>query len=177
LDIRRGELQLDGASVLCRPKGWQRRPRPRTVAPPGAVVAALKAHRAAQLEARLHAGTAWQDHALVFCQVDGRPIDPRQDWAAWGQVLSAAGLSKARVHVMRHTTGTVLLDLGEDLSIVQEVLGHAYIRTTRGYQDVGVEMTKRAADRMNRGLLSRLLSPILSLCGSVGGHEIAPQVL
>jgi integrase len=78
---------------------------------------------------------------------------------------------------MRHTTGTVLLDLGEDLSIVQEVLGHAYIRTTRGYQDVGVEMTKRAADRMNRGLLSRLLSPILSLCGSVGGHEIAPQVL
>lgn len=40
---------------------------------------ALRGHRAAQARERLAAGDLWQDHDLVFCQPDGRLLDPRRD--------------------------------------------------------------------------------------------------
>ncbi len=57
----------------------------------------------------------------------------------------------------------MLLELGEDLAIVQEVLGHADVRSTRGYQKVRTEATKRAAKRMGGKLFPAVLSLILSL--------------
>jgi integrase len=38
--------------------------------------AALREHCAAQAQERLIAGSAWQDHDLVFCRGDGTPIHP-----------------------------------------------------------------------------------------------------
>jgi integrase len=55
---------------------------------------------------------------------------------------------------MRHTAATMMLELGVDIAVVQEVLGHADIRTTRGYQTVRTEATKRAAKRMGGALFS-----------------------
>lgn len=142
--------KADGGLVFTRPKGWRRRPRPRVVALPPGVAKLLREHRAAQDGERLAAGSWWKDNGLVFCHRDGRPIDPRVDWGEWKELLAEAGVPPARVHVMRHSTATALLDLGVDISIIQEVLGHADIRTTRGYQDVGVELTRRAAKRIDR---------------------------
>lgn len=142
----------DGGLVFTRPKGWRRRPRARQVVLPPGVVALLREHRAAQNAERLAAGNFWAGLDLVFCQEDGQPIDPRSDWGEWKHILKAAGVPDARLHVMRHTAATVLLELGEDLSIIQEVLGHADMRTTRGYQNVGVELTRRAAARMDEAL-------------------------
>lgn len=141
--------KMDGGLVFTRPKGWRRRPRPRIVALPAGVAALLREHRATQAAERLEVGSWWKDHDLVFCHRDGRPIDPRVDWGEWKEVLAEADVAPARVHVMRHSAATALLDLGVDISIIQEVLGHADIRTTRGYQDVGVKLTRRAAERMN----------------------------
>lgn len=139
----------DGGLVITRPKGWRRRPKPRVVALPPGLVRALRRHRAIQASERLSMGSSWHDHGLVFCHPDGRPIDPRVDYGEWQDILREAGVQPARVHVMRHSTATALLDLGVDISIVQEVLGHADIRTTRGYQDVTAEITRRAAVRMD----------------------------
>ncbi|PZM91470.1 MAG: integrase [Actinobacteria bacterium] len=150
-----------GGLVFTRPKGWRRRPRPRVVALPGSLVQMLREHRARQAAERLAAGSWWQDYDLVFCQPNGRPIDPRADYGEWQDILREAGVPPARVHVMRHSTATTLLDLGVDISIVQEVLGHADIRTTRGYLDVGVEMTRRAAaswDRLLSGSVTDLVT-------------------
>lgn len=52
------------------------------------------------------AGTWWKANDLVFCRPDGQPIDPRMDWAEWKVVLQEAGVSDARVHVMRHSAAT-----------------------------------------------------------------------
>jgi len=144
--------RAEGGLQFTRPKGWRRRPRPRVVALPAGVAQLLREQRAAQAAERLHAGTWWKDHDLVFAHLDGRPIDPRVDWGMWKELLVEAGVPSARVHVMRHSTATALLDMGEDISIIQEVLGHADIRTTRGYQDVTPELTRRAASKMD-GLL------------------------
>jgi integrase len=162
LDLRRDETQLTRlvrrggkmvaepvALVFCRPKGWRRRPRPRVVGVPAGVVAELRRLRAAQAAARLAAGVWWNDHDLVFTQPNGQPLGHRQDYAEWHEVLAAAGLPPARVHVLRHTAATVLLELGEQPEVVQEVLGHADPRTTRAYQDVSTALTHRAAARMD----------------------------
>ncbi|MFI6763329.1 tyrosine-type recombinase/integrase [Micromonospora sp. NPDC050417] len=138
----------DGGLVLTRPKGWRRRPHPRVVALPPGVARLLREHKETQKAEMREVGTYWHANDYVFCHRDGRPMDPRVDWADWKDLLREAGVPDARVHVMRHSTATALLELGVDLSIVQEVLGHSDLRTTRGYQDVGVELTRRAAAAM-----------------------------
>jgi hypothetical protein len=40
------------------------------------------------MAARLAAGAAWEDHDLVFCQPNGRPIDRSDDWRAWKNLLA-----------------------------------------------------------------------------------------
>ncbi|MCX4474849.1 site-specific integrase [Micromonospora sp. NBC_01655] len=142
----------DGGLVITRPKGWRRRPHPRVVALPPGVAQLLREHQEAQKAEMREAGTWWKANDYVFCHRDGRPIDPRVDWAEWKEILREAGVPEARVHVMRHSTATALLEMGVDISIVQETLGHTDIRTTRGYQDVGVELTRRAAAAMEAGM-------------------------
>ncbi len=142
----------DGGLVITRPKGWRRRPHPRVVALPPGVAQLLREHREAQKAEMREAGSWWKANDFVFCHRDGRPIDPRVDWGEWKDILREAGVPDARVHVMRHSAATALLDFGVDISIIQEVLGHADIRTTRGYQDVGAELTRRAAAAMESGM-------------------------
>jgi hypothetical protein len=59
----------------------------------------------------------------------------------------------------------MLLELGVDAAIVQEVLGHADPRSTRGYQKVRTGATKTAASGWARACFRALLSLILSLSG------------
>ena len=47
------------------------------------MVADLTAHRAEQDRERRHAGDMWEEHNLVWCQPNGRPIDARADWEEW----------------------------------------------------------------------------------------------
>jgi len=90
-----------------------------------------------------------------------RSAGARVLWAGEGRSgatrkrASDAGLEDAGTHVLRHSAATLLLEMGEELAVVQEVLGHADIRTTRGYAKVSVGLTRRAADRMEKGLFGR----------------------
>ncbi len=81
----------------------------RTVVLPDALREALRAHRTTQLQERMAAGSEWRDDDLVFARVNGRPIDPRRDWAGWKGLLEAAGVRDARLHDARHTAATLLL--------------------------------------------------------------------
>src|SRR5690348_3027297 len=74
--------------------------RRKTVQLPPELITALKEHRDAQYLEKLGAGSEWREHDLVFAQPDGRPIDPRDDWQEWSDVLEAAGLPHHGVHAM-----------------------------------------------------------------------------
>lgn len=53
--------------------------------------------------------------------------------SAWRTALRRAGIENLRFHDLRHTVGTRLVQSGTDLSLVQDVLGHEHISTTRRY--------------------------------------------
>jgi integrase len=100
----------------------------RTIALPPQLVAALKAHRAAQLHERMTAGPAWHDGDFVWCQSNGRPIGNHADWDEWRTLLKAAGIRQVRVHDARHTAATLLLAQGVDQRVVMEILGHSSLK-------------------------------------------------
>lgn len=132
----------------------------RTVMLPDELAAALKVHRAEQDAERELAGELWEQHSppggepgLVFAQPNGRPIDPRQDWAAWKELLRDAGVRDARLHDARHTSASLLLAEGVPARVVMELLGHSQISLTLGtYSHVAPEVSRAAAERMGGAL-------------------------
>jgi integrase len=137
-----------GGMVFRRPKGKSRR----VITLPAELVTALRKHRALQNEQRLAAGSAWEDWDLVFCQPNGRPIDPRADRAEWGELLQRAGVRQVRLHDGRHTAATLLLEQGVHVRAIQRIVGHSDVRTTEAYTHVGDEVTRDAARRMGAAL-------------------------
>jgi integrase len=160
----------DGGLVLRRPKTWEHNPVPRVVGLPTFVVAALREHKDAQRAEKRHAGTAWRQFPhpdggladFVFRQPDGAPIDPRQDWGEFQDILRAAGQEPARVHSLRHTAATTAVDLGVGIEIVQEMLGHAQVQTTRGYQTVRAAATGRAAEKIGEALFGATVTDLVT---------------
>ena len=133
------------------------------------MVDALRAHRSAQLEERIRAGSLWDDGDLIFTQVNGRPIDPRADWSAWKALLARAGVHDARLHDARHTAATLLLTQGVPARVAMQILGHSQISLTLGtYSHVMPELAEEAATRVGHALwgpLATTLAPSKPLWG------------
>ncbi len=79
---------------------------------------------------RLEAGSFWEDKGLVFSNAFGGPLDPARVNEAFHRALSKAGLPRIRVHDLRHTAATLLLERGVHPKAVQEFLGHSTITLT-----------------------------------------------
>ena len=85
---------------------------------------------------RLHATLRGHRHLRgekVFCQPDGAPLEPRWVKRIFDHVTRVAGLPSMRVHDMRHSFASQLVMAGVPLRAVQELLGHANIKTTQRY--------------------------------------------
>jgi site-specific recombinase XerD len=111
---------------------------------------ALSAHRKHQVEERLQAGSWWWDQDLVFCNEFGGPLQERTVRAQFRRHLESANLPHIRIHDLRHTVATLLLQEGENPKIVQEMLGHSSITITLGiYSHVIPTMHKSAAAKLD----------------------------
>ena len=124
----------------------------KTVPLPPELVSVLRAHRAAQNRERLAAANVWEDHDLVWCQPNGRPVGAETDLDEWREILRQAGIPAYGTHAMRHSAATIALEEGVALAVVQEMLGHSDIRVTRGYTHVSSPLAADAAERMGRAL-------------------------
>jgi len=71
----------------------------------------------------------------------------------WGPIQQAAELSSVRVHTLRHTAASLLLAGGVKPTIVQEMLGNAFIRLTLDtYSHVTPTLQMTAGDAFDRML-------------------------
>ena len=87
-------------------------------------VRVLQEHRRWKLEERKGAGDAYQDQGLIFCQSDGRPLDPDVVTHTFGRLAVRAGLPVIRLHDLRHTFATLSLKAGIPTEVVSRILGH-----------------------------------------------------
>ncbi len=74
----------------------------------------------------------------LFLNHRGEGLSRKGMWKRFSDIRARAGIT-AKVHTLRHSFATHLLDGGADLRSVQELLGHADINTTQIYTHVGRE--------------------------------------
>lgn len=65
-----------------------------------------------------------------------------------GDVLRRAGVPTGSAHRLRHTYATRLVQAGENLRVVQELLRHASLQTTQIYTGVTFDQQKAAIERL-----------------------------
>jgi integrase len=152
VDLENGVLTVRHSLSRVVGEGLQLGPtksdRERVIVLPKPLLAELRAHRAAQLEERLAAGSWWHDGDYVFPKPDGRPIDPKDDWRAWRALLDEAGVQHVRLHAARHTAATMLLAMGVPVKVAMDILGHTKSAMTEGYQQRVDELHEDAADKI-----------------------------
>lgn len=120
----------------------------RTLPMPTPLVLALRRHRQQQREARIHAGSVWEETGLVFTNAYGRPVDPRDHSVHWTAFLEELGIRPARLHDARHTAATLLLVQGVDQRVVMSMFGWTSAAMTTRYQHVVPELVNEAGRRM-----------------------------
>lgn len=145
----RYQLQRVGGALVRAPlkTGGSRR----TLALPGVTVAAFKRQRARQKEARLIAGSRWQETGYVFTSSIGTPLDARNVVRHFHAALDRAGLPRMRFHSLRHSAASFLIAMGASLEDVKQSLGHSQISVTSDfYSHLLDEGRTETAARMDR---------------------------
>ena len=76
---------------------------------------------------------------------------------AWRNVRSRAGLHGVRLHDLRHSFASRALALGEGLSMIGKLLGHARIETTSRYAHLARDSVRESAERVAESIAEDLL--------------------
>ncbi|HEY7431911.1 MAG TPA: tyrosine-type recombinase/integrase [Streptosporangiaceae bacterium] len=144
--VRRTMARVGGELVFKAPKTPKSR---RTVALAPVAAERLRRHRAGQ-------PVRGRD-ALVFTGPRGQLVSSQADGADWKALLADLGLPPAwRVHDLRHAAATALLQMGVDVRVVQEILGHSSAAVTQNvYQHVAPVLHERAAESLDAWLRGR----------------------
>jgi integrase len=83
-----------------------------------------------QGEEKAFLGDAYVDSSCVCRWPDGHPIKPEYVSRRFPKLLKEFGLPHIRFHDLRHSSASLLLELGFSLKEIQEWLGHSDISTT-----------------------------------------------
>lgn len=104
----------------------------RSISLPSFVIARLKHHRIQQREQQLKVGKEWEEKDLVFPNRKGGYLSPKILFESFERLLKRAGLPHIRFHDLRHSAATILLSMGVNPKVIQEILGHSNISMTLG---------------------------------------------
>jgi integrase len=117
----------------------------------GLAEGALAARRQAQVADRTSLGRCWIDTGLVFTTRTGRPVEPRNLVRSFIRICQGSKVRRIRVHALRHTTASLLKDLGVPARDAQIILGHAHITTTQQiYTHVDAVARRDALTKLNK---------------------------
>lgn len=121
----------------------------RTIPLPPFAVERLRRHRIEQAQRFMVAGARPDGDTLVF-EHDGLPWVPTSFGMLYARLRDEAKLPKVRLHDLRHSYASLLLQSGSDLKTVSTALGHSSVAITADtYAHVSPVMLQSAADRLN----------------------------
>ncbi len=144
----------DGTYIFQEPKTAKGR---RAVALSPTSCMLLRAHRERQEADAELLGTPLAGDSLVFGHVDGTPRAPATLTHAFRKLARRIGLYGVRLHDLRHTHASLLLQQGVHPKIVSERLGHANIQITLGtYSHLLPGMQEAAVDAFDKALADPL---------------------
>lgn len=132
---RRSKVAVDGPTKT---------KKTRTISISADTVGAMRLHRQQQIEDRLKAGPHWIDNDdFVFRNERGGPIWPETPTRLMARLCAGAGVKRLKLHELRHTHATILLNHSVPIHEVSQRLGHVdtnetlrtYARVIRARQD------------------------------------------
>lgn len=85
-------------------------------------------------------------------RVQGQPLTNPQK--CFNRALMKAGITDFRIHDLRHTHASILVNNGATLYEVQTILGHQQSKTTTRYAHLGDATLRRVSDKVSKTILS-----------------------
>ncbi len=168
LAVRWRDVDLDGALLTVnqaveetkaglRVKSPKTKRSRRNITLPALMVEALRRHKVRQLEERMKLGLGRDHDGLVFTDLEGGLVRPRNLTKEFGRIVKLTGLRPVTFHGLRHTHITTLLDDGVNPKVVSERVGHASVAITlQIYGHVIPNMQTDAAARVDAALRGTL---------------------
>jgi integrase len=153
VDLDVGQLSVVASIEQTRAGCREKQPKSgkgRTIVLPAMLIEELRKHRLEQAQALLGIGIRITPDHHVVMQPDGMARTPNGLTAGYRIFLNARGLKRVRLHDLRHTHATHLLQSGIHPKIASERLGHSKVGITLDlYSHVLPGMQDEAADRIN----------------------------
>lgn len=127
----------------------------RSIPLPKFAVDRLRQHRREQKD-RFDALGIWRTHESLVFDRAGEPWNPNTFGTEFAKRARKLKLPPVRLHDLRHSYATLMLESGVDLKTVSQALGHSTIRITADtYAHVTPSMQQAAADRLDKMLSGR----------------------
>ncbi|MBQ8904448.1 MAG: site-specific integrase [Oscillospiraceae bacterium] len=121
------------------------------------VVSTLKFAKEKYMKDLAEYGKGFQNLGFIIRQDDGSPISPNAMTRKWRRFLNRnEDLPKIRLHDLRHSNATALIQAGVSPKVVQQRLGHADVNITLNtYTHVLPEMDIEAAKKLDEIMLTK----------------------
>ena len=158
LSVTETVYKLGGTCIIKEPKTSKSR---RRIALTPSLGLVLRQHRSAQEMQRALLGKPLTDGDFVFAHPDGTLLDPSTVSHTFNKIIRKAGLPHIRLHDLRHTHASLLLQAGVHIKVVQERLGHSSIRVTLDtYSHVIGGLQEAAAQRFDDLLAAKRIENV-----------------
>lgn len=138
-------------------KGPKSKKSKRLLSLPESVVEELKFFQLQWKKEKMRMRDKWieKDRQWVFCNEDGTHFHPDTPTTWWTRFTKRADVRYIKLHDLRHTSATLLINQGVHAKIISERLGHSDIRVTMNtYGHVLRKADQEAANKLN-GLFSK----------------------
>ena len=168
--LRRGELvglmwddiDFDKKTITIsrsayKPKGEEQRTKStksvssnRTVYIPESCAITLYELKIDQARKKREAKELWVESGFVFTDKYGKTLSIYAPTRISAEVQEGHGLRHLKLHGLRHTCGSLMVEHGVDPETVKTVLGHESLKTTNRYLHPYAESMKEASEKIER---------------------------
>lgn len=138
--------QLQRGEIIPRTKNGLSR----KIVLPKAAIQFMKAEQKKRIKAQQNAGEKWNSkNNLFFTGKNGKPVNMKKLHAEFKLMTKELEVDNIRMHDLRHSMATAIVNLTGDIYEAQRYLGHLRVSTTKLYLHSTVESQKRLQDELN----------------------------